>query len=105
VYGTATTKVTLLASKAVNYGTFPLTFTGMLGTLCHTTTVRESEIVGGEAKCLIKLPDSGRTRRAAAGDEPTFREQLKCNSRLFRRSAAQHRGSLLAEFFHGGSFT
>jgi hypothetical protein len=36
---------------------------------------------------------------------PYRSEQVKCDSRLFRRSAAQHRGSLLAESFHGRLLT
>jgi hypothetical protein len=37
--GSATSKVTLLPSKNVNHGTFTLTFTGMLGSLTHSTNV------------------------------------------------------------------
>jgi hypothetical protein len=37
--GSATSKVTLLASKNVNHGTFTLTFTGTLGNLTHTINV------------------------------------------------------------------
>jgi hypothetical protein len=37
--GTATAKVTLLASQSVNHGTFTLTFTGKLGNITHSTTV------------------------------------------------------------------